>query len=952
MLSAIFVTKTIPLEIIHVQKTFFHYLRRIEYFSLFFIMFTAIRNPKIVKVYFYLFMLAVAGVIIYGFGQKYLYWPAFSTMNREFSKGWRLYLTEHSRVLSTFGGHYDLAAYLMMMLTIQWSIFFSIKNKLFKIFLFIILGATFWTLILTASRASFIAYLCAVSVVVLLWIFRKSIPWMFSRWFIVVALSIFAMLSFGDLSDRFAQILRIEQRFGGLKQILLRPAVKPPTDRALFLANNLNAVTARSDQPLTPDKNIAQRPVDVTEDIPIPIPSATDSSVLINNVRTYSESAIRYDLSTGIRLDALWPMAIRGFLKNPFLGSGYSTLNKTQVNEFTEAESTDNDYLRMLGETGALGTLSYLSIIFIAIYTIWKYLHAVKDQFWYGIFVGVIGLTFGLLINAVYIDVFEASKVAYSYWAVMGLTLGAVAVKKDEFDKIHQPLKINFNFQSFKKSVVTSITSDKFLLVLVLLLAFYLRLYRIDSPVADWHSWRQADTAAVTRNFERNGINMLYPTFDDLSSIPSGKANPRGLRMVEFPLYNAASVIVKKIIPEGPLERSMRLTSIFVSLGTLIFIFLLVRKYTDRLTSFITAITFAVLPYNIFYGRVILPEPTLVFLSIGSIYFFDSYVASTYTKSLKSVKYYVLTAIFAALSLLIKPFAIFILLLPILYIALRSWGIAVWKRKELYLLVLVVVLPFIFWRIWIQQFPEGIPAYDWLFNGDNIRFKGAFFYWLFAERISKLILGYWGLFLLLVGIAAHTAKREGWIFRLLLLGSLGYLFTIATGNVRHDYYQVLLIPVICIYVGKGVAYLFRTNLFQRKTSILLAILAYCFMLAFGWYQVRDLFNINHPEIVKAGEAANKLLPRKSLVIAPYFGDTAFLYQTNRAGWPIVEGSIQNMINKGAQYYISVNFDDLTNEILSNSKIKEQYLDGYYTLIDKTDNYVIVQLVPNFQLPKD
>ncbi|KKS90138.1 MAG: hypothetical protein UV66_C0008G0013, partial [Candidatus Woesebacteria bacterium GW2011_GWA1_43_12] len=36
--------------------------------------------------------------------------------------------------------------------------------------------------------------------------------------------------------------------------------------------------------------------------------------------------------------------------------------------------------------------------------------------------------------------------------------------------------------------------------VLILVLAFVVRLWRIDAPLADWHSWRQSDTAAVARN--------------------------------------------------------------------------------------------------------------------------------------------------------------------------------------------------------------------------------------------------------------------------------------------------------------------------------------------------------------------------------------------------------------------------------------------------------------------
>ncbi|MCX8008432.1 MAG: hypothetical protein N3A54_01875, partial [Patescibacteria group bacterium] len=41
-----------------------------------------------------------------------------------------------------------------------------------------------------------------------------------------------------------------------------------------------------------------------------------------------------------------------------------------------------------------------------------------------------------------------------------------------------------------------------------------LRMYKIHHPIADWHSWRQADTAAVARNFLRFGIDPLRPRYD------------------------------------------------------------------------------------------------------------------------------------------------------------------------------------------------------------------------------------------------------------------------------------------------------------------------------------------------------------------------------------------------------------------------------------------------------
>ena len=77
------------------------------------------------------------------------------------------------------------------------------------------------------------------------------------------------------------------------------------------------------------------------------------------------------------------------------------------------------------------------------------------------------------------------------------------------------------------------------ILVSVFVLGFVARLYRFDSPVADWHAFRQSDTNAVSTIFAREGINLLYPKYFDISNIQSGKDNPHGYRFVEFPIYNA-----------------------------------------------------------------------------------------------------------------------------------------------------------------------------------------------------------------------------------------------------------------------------------------------------------------------------------------------------------------------------------------------------------------------------
>src|SRR3989344_2546665 len=53
-LSAIFITKTVPFESLHVAKLYLHFFRRIEYFSVFFIFFSSIKSLSQIKKYVYI----------------------------------------------------------------------------------------------------------------------------------------------------------------------------------------------------------------------------------------------------------------------------------------------------------------------------------------------------------------------------------------------------------------------------------------------------------------------------------------------------------------------------------------------------------------------------------------------------------------------------------------------------------------------------------------------------------------------------------------------------------------------------------------------------------------------------------------------------------------------------------------------------------------------------------
>ena len=123
-----------------------------------------------------------------------------------------------------------------------------------------------------------------------------------------------------------------------------------------------------------------------------------------------------------------------------------------------------------------------------------------------------------------------------------------------------------------------------FFLILIFIGGFAVRLYRFANPIADWHSWRQADTSAVSRNFLKHGFDVLHPRFDDLSNVASGKDNPNGYRFVEFPIYNIFQANFYKMIGVFTLEEWGRLVTILPrSCQCYLFIFWLKNMLMRRL---------------------------------------------------------------------------------------------------------------------------------------------------------------------------------------------------------------------------------------------------------------------------------------------------------------------------------------------------------------------------------
>jgi 4-amino-4-deoxy-L-arabinose transferase-like glycosyltransferase len=478
--------------------------------------------------------------------------------------------------------------------------------------------------------------------------------------------------------------------------------------------------------------------------------------------------------------------------------------------------------------------------------------------------------------------------------------------------------------QRIYKIICNHPATSKIIIILILILSIIVRFYKIDNPIADWHSWRQADTASVSRIYYDQGINILYPRYYDISSAQSGIYNMNGYRFVELPIFNMIHALLAKVLTFMTFDAVGRLVSIICATITTFLLYLIGKRYLGRWEGVLAAFFYAFLPFNVYFTRVVLPEPMTVLFSITSLYFFIKFY------DIGKNRYLFLTALFFSLAILLKPYSFFYAI-PMIIMVLRKYPIKkIIGNYHYYIALSIIIIPFLLWRLWENKFPEGIPFWSWAFNGDGIRFKPSFWRWIFGERLGLTILGIWGLIPFTYAVLAYKKGKE--IIHYLLISAFVYLSLIATANVKHDYYQTLIIPVIALTLAYGVSSMWQSAFFNKYISRILVVFSIMMMFIMSVDQVKGYYSVNRWEIIEAGTKVNEITPKDALVVAPYNGDTAFLYQTKRFGWPVVDRPFNEIIDKGADYYVSVNYDDLTNKL-----IRE------YKTVVKNDRYVIIDL---------
>lgn len=659
-----------------------NYLRRIEYMILFLIALSTIRNKNDIRDYFVILAMTAFGVAVYGFGQKYYInlwaafpdffqkysfcFPSFQTGNEEFAKGLPLCLQEGARITSTFGGHYDLAAYLVLVIPILLTVGLTIKKLSIRVLILLLFLGNIIILILTSSRISFISYLIAV---ILALIFHRK------KLFIipVLIISILFLVIFSEsTAKRLLSTARLStvvtnsqgQLIGQttselpeqLKEKISKEEVivqeEPPVQNlpkgSSFIGLPLQG------KPLTTNVAVIEKTLSQEE---IRKQKLESGSIQISTVSGNFQirKALVYDISFTTRFQSEWPNALKAFTRNPPLGSGYSTITL----------ASDNSFLRSLGETGYLGLASFIFIFIILGITLKEIIPTINHPVIKGFIYGLTGGTIGLMINGMLIDVFEASKVAENMWILLGIGTGSLLLLKKK------PVPYLFDLKKIFTSKIFI-----FIYLFIFVLAIYIgsiNYYFTADDFTQLHATALTTLENVSKYFIGDFHNIIYEPLSQISV---------------FFLYT-----LFLLQPQG-YHIFILLLHLLVGFGVYLITQIL---FKNKLKSFFAALLFILNPMNdqnIFWFST-LPATMVTTFGIYSIF---SYLKYRYSHKLIWI---IFTIFFFILAFLTNETSMILLLFFIITDMLLNKSLT--KNLKKYTALFLILLLYILFRIKIIE---------------------------------------------------------------------------------------------------------------------------------------------------------------------------------------------------------------------------------------------------------
>ena len=446
----------------------------------------------------------------------------------------------------------------------------------------------------------------------------------------------------------------------------------------------------------------------------------------------------------------------------------------------------------------------------------------------------------------------------------------------------------------------------------IVLLAFGVRLYRIDVPFVDAHSWRQVTNADIARLWAEGPIDFYYPAVS--------WGGPDGRVGLEFPLLHLLMALAWRVV--GVSDVAGRMVSVLFSVATVGLTHVLGTRLFNRGAGRAAAFLMAVSPSVVYFGRTPISDTPMLTFSVGAVL---AYVAYSQTERRP---YALLGAVSLALAGLVKLPAVLVLG-PVVWIGI------VHRRRALladpwYVAALLAALGAIsLWYLHADQIyletglTQAIFRPSGTYPGDIAQWAGTFTtvsHWTRPDVLTRgtaeeLSYRYWALHLTPIFMVITAAGVASWrwpfarrsVVDVWALAAFSLVMVSLTGQIPHEFHQLPTMPPLALYFGMAAAPFFDPARYRRCGTLTRRALGATVAVAFtgaAYYGFLDsgvierLYRPNrlNSALIDAGEAIDRVTPKDALVVTieyDRYGSNSpmLLYFAHRKGWSFDATSI-------------------------------------------------------------
>lgn len=451
----------------------------------------------------------------------------------------------------------------------------------------------------------------------------------------------------------------------------------------------------------------------------------------------------------------------------------------------------------------------------------------------------------------------------------------------------------------------------------ILLLALAIRLYRIDAPFVDAHSWRQVTNADIARHWVESKIDFFYPRVS--------WGGPDGRVGLEFPLLQLLMALVWRVGGESVVTG--RLVPVAFSVWAVWLTYRLGCRLFDRAAGRGAALVMALSPTLVYFGRTPLSDTPMVCFSVLAVLGYVAYEQTgKWTHALTG-------AVGLALAGLVKLPAILVLG-PVLWTGFATRGLKATLRDPWYVTGPLAALGAVaLWYFHADQIyletglTQAIFRPSGGYSGEITQYAGTFHtvsHWtradvLTRETFEELGWRFWGLHLTpvfavsaLLGLASwRWSWRRRTIVDIWLLAGASLVLVSLTGQIPHEFHQLPTLPPLALYAGIGLSIAFSwiapagAPRWRLVTAGALGAVGVPAAALAGFLDSGIVEHLYRPDnmnlqLIDAGASIDAVTPKSSLVATVEYdrygsNSALLLYYAHRNGWSFDATSITPLV---------------------------------------------------------